>query len=100
LSLGLVGLPAIGLGLCFPLGLRLAAGLERTSEPHRAALGPWLWGINGAFGVCGSSLGLVLSMTHGISATLLCGASCYLILPLLTFRLARSAPAESSLGAR
>lgn len=96
LSLALVGVPALGLGLCFPLGLQLAASLEGATESRRAALGPWLWGINGAFGVCGTSLGLVLSMTRGISATLLLGALCYLILPLFTFPIARAAPAAAN----
>ena len=71
LSLGLVAPPALGMGLCFPLGLRLVAA--RGCE----ALGPWLWGINGAFGVCASGVALAISMAWGIPTTLAIGALCY-----------------------
>ncbi len=90
-SLVLVAVPALGLGLCFPLGLRLTEAMEarRTNGAQVAQLGPWLWGVNGAFGVCASGLGLGLSMTLGIPVTLLCGAACYLLLLPATARLAR-----------
>lgn len=87
LALLLVAVPALGLGLCFPLGLRLTERAERAEGSEPGQLAPWLWGINGALGVCGSSLGLVLSMTQGVHATLLVGAACYLLLPLATRRL-------------
>jgi hypothetical protein len=91
-SLALVAVPALGLGLCFPLGLRLTEAMEARRSPAggRPELGPWLWGVNGAFGVCASGLGLGLSMTLGIPATLLCGAACYALLLLATARLTRS----------
>jgi spermidine synthase len=91
LSLVLLCPPALGLGLCFPLGLRLIERLERTIglAPNQPGLGPWLWGINGAFGVCASGLALATSMVWGIHTTLLVGAGCYLLLPLLTGHLAR-----------
>ena len=93
LSIALIAPPALGLGLCFPLGLRL---VERMEENHEAAgkgsatLGPWLWGINGAFGVCASGLGLGISMVWGIQTTLLLGAACYFLLSIFTWRLARA----------
>jgi predicted membrane-bound spermidine synthase len=83
-SLGSIVPPALGMGLCFPLGLRLC---ERI-EPR---LGPWVWSINGAFGVCASGLGLMSSMAWGITCTLWLGAGCYLLLPIATVRLAREA---------
>jgi hypothetical protein len=86
-SLALVSLPALGLGLCFPLGLRLVRRAEGIDADAPGELGPWLWGINGAFGVCGSSLGLVLSMTQGTHVTLMVGAACYLLLPFATRRI-------------
>jgi hypothetical protein len=90
-SLALVAIPALGLGLGFPLGLRLCELMEqrRAPEQGRPRLGPWLWGINGAFGVCASGLGLGISMIWGIPTTLLVGALCYLLLPLATQRLSR-----------
>jgi spermidine synthase len=82
-SLGLLLPPALGMGLCFPLGLRLSEHAERAAggEPR---LGPWLWGINGAFGVCASGLALMTSMLWGVRFTLLIGAGCYALLPLAT----------------
>ncbi|HEY8376571.1 MAG TPA: hypothetical protein VIK91_08785, partial [Nannocystis sp.] len=56
LSVLLIAPPALGMGLCFPLGLRL---VERAGG---RAVTPWLWGINGAFGVCASGLALGTSM--------------------------------------
>lgn len=83
LSVALIAPPAVGMGLCFPLGLRL---VERAGG-H--AITPWLWGINGAFGVCASGLALGTSMTWGIGATMLVGAACYLLLVPCARRLAR-----------
>jgi hypothetical protein len=92
ISLLLVAPPALGLGLGFPLGLRLCErmearvlGADAAREHHGAALGPWLWGINGACGVCASGLALGTS----IDVTLLIGAACYAILPLATSHLQR-----------
>lgn len=84
ISVACVGLPALGLGLCFPLGLRLA-------RPVHPEIGPWLWGINGAFGVCASGLALGCSMAFGIPATLGVGAACYLVLVGLTTVLGKHA---------
>jgi hypothetical protein len=83
--------PALGLGLCFPLGLRLCERMEQIAAANGSAprLGPWLWGVNGAFGVCASGLALGCSMIWGIPTTLVVGATCYLLLPLLTARLSR-----------
>jgi hypothetical protein len=91
-SLALLAIPALGMGWCFPLGLRLAEQMEqlRAKGDAQPRLGPWLWGINGAFGVCASGLGLGISMTYGIPTTMLIGALCYALLPLATARLSRS----------
>ena len=70
LSVALIAPPALGMGVCFPLGLRL---VERAGG---RAVTPWLWGINGAFGVCASGLALGTSMTWGISTTMAVGAAC------------------------
>jgi hypothetical protein len=82
-----VAIPALGMGLGFPLGLRLVQRRrERDGGPE---LGPWLWGINGAAGVCASGLALGCSMTWGVPVTLGVGAACYLLLLACTWRLGR-----------
>jgi hypothetical protein len=93
LSIALIAPPALGLGLCFPLGLRLVERMEEAHEKAglgKATLGPWLWGVNGAFGVCASGVGLGISMVWGIQTTLLVGSACYFLLPLMTRRLVRA----------
>ncbi len=89
--LALLTPPALGMGLCFPLGLELLARVRaRASDlQERPDLGPWMWGINGAFGVCASGLAVACSMIWGISTTLSLGALCYLALPFCTWVLAR-----------
>jgi hypothetical protein len=87
-SLGILLLPALAMGLCFPLGLRLSEQMESARTGAAPRLGPWLWGINGAFGVCASGLALACSMVWGVPVTLGVGAACYLLLLLATRRLA------------
>lgn len=86
LTAALIAPPALAMGLCFPLGLRLvrAARAEASED-----ITPWLWGVNGACGVCASGLALGTSMAWGISTTLAIGALCYLALPMCTWWLAR-----------
>jgi spermidine synthase len=93
-SLALIAPTALGMGLGFPLGLRLCERMElrvlgdtATSVHHGSTLGPWLWGVNGACGVCASGLALGTSMVFGIDVTLLVGAVCYAILPITTRQL-------------
>jgi hypothetical protein len=94
ISIALIAPCALGLGLCFPLGLRLVEQLEKTlvSDERKPSLGAWLWGINGASGVCASGLALGTSMTWGIDVTLFVGAFCYFLLPLATWRLSSLRP--------
>ncbi len=89
-SMGLLLPPALGMGLCFPLGLRLSERMELARSAGAPRLGPWLWGINGAFSVCASGFALGCSMIFGIGTTLWLGALCYALLPLFTARLWRS----------
>jgi hypothetical protein len=96
-SLLLIAPTALGLGLGFPLGLRVCErmelrvlGAEALGDHHGSALGPWLWGINGACGVCASGLALGTSMVFGIDVTLLVGAACYAVLPLPVLLLQRA----------
>jgi spermidine synthase len=97
ISLALIGPTALGLGLGFPLGLRLCERMETRvmgdaaqSTHHGSTLGPWLWGVNGACGVCASGLALGTSMVFGIDVTLLIGAACYAVLPVMTRQLYRA----------
>jgi hypothetical protein len=83
----LVAVPALGMGLGFPLGLRLVQ--RRREIDGGPELGPWLWGINGAAGVCASGLALGCSMVWGVPVTLGVGAACYLLLLACTRRLGR-----------
>ncbi len=83
-----VAIPALGMGLGFPLGLRLVQ--RRRELDGGPELGPWLWGINGAAGVCASGLALGCSMVWGVPVTLGVGAACYLLLLGCTRRLGRS----------
>jgi hypothetical protein len=74
---------AMLLGLCFPIGARLIAGVP--------ALTAWAWGINGAFGVLASILAVGLSIWVGIDTNFWLAACCYLVLtaPLLVMARAR-----------
>lgn len=86
LTVAVIAPPALAMGLCFPLGLRLVR-LARGEAPDDIT--PWLWGVNGACGVCASGLALGTSMAWGIQSTLAIGALCYLALPICTWWLAR-----------
>jgi SAM-dependent methyltransferase len=72
---GIVGLAALPLGFCFPLGLRLVSRLSTDAMP-------WMWGINGAFGVLSSVTAVWISMWIGIDTSLAIAAGLYLALSL------------------
>ena len=58
------------LGFCFPLGLRAVAARSEDATP-------WMWGVNGAFGVVASVLSVVMSMALGISSSWIAAATLY-----------------------
>jgi hypothetical protein len=68
------------LGFAVPTGMRLVEAIDRGPTP-------WFWGINGATGVLASVLGVMLSMSLGINATMLISAACYLLLIPTSFAL-------------
>ena len=70
--------------------VRLAERMEQARTGQAPRLGPWLWGINGAFGVCASGLALGCSMVFGIRTTLIVGTACYVLLPIMTRRMWRA----------
>jgi hypothetical protein len=60
------------LGLCFPIGVRLS-----RSTPSIIA---WAWGINGAFGVLASIVGVAISMWLSIDTNFWIAGGLYLAL--------------------
>ena len=74
-AISLIAIVPLGflLGFAFPTGMRLIEAQDRRPAP-------WFWGVNGATGVLASVLGLMLSMSFGISATMFVSATCYLLL--------------------
>lgn len=69
-------LPAgVLMGFGFPTGLMIAERFDRRSTA-------WLWGINGAAGIFGSTIGIALNIAIGIDKTLIIGSLCYLMLSL------------------
>jgi hypothetical protein len=86
------------LGFFFPLGMR-------SLEGRSAAARSWMWGLNGALGVLGSLVAIVISMSFGIRACLLAGAACYLalLLPAPVLGIGRreaDPPRAGAMGAR
>ena len=71
----LVSLPALQMGMCFPLGLRLFR--EYSSQCL-----PWMWGMNGATGVLASVFAVAISMWSGINTSLLVAVGCYAMLAI------------------
>ena len=61
------------LGCCFPLGMRMVNSLSQRATP-------WMWGLNGAFGVLASIIAVAVSMWFGIRMNLLVAAAMYLLL--------------------
>ncbi|HEY4049910.1 MAG TPA: hypothetical protein VGM27_23860 [Acidobacteriaceae bacterium] len=82
IGISLVAIMPLGflLGFAFPTGMRLVDAVD--TEPT-----PWFWGINGATGVLASVLGVVLSMSLGINATIRISAASYLLLIPTSFAL-------------
>ena len=71
---------SVALGLCFPLGMRLVTKLSEDATP-------WMWAVNGAFGVLGAVLAVGVSMWMGIATSLDFACVCYLLVLVFTRRL-------------
>jgi hypothetical protein len=71
----LVGTAALPLGLCFPVGLRLVRRLSGDAMP-------WMWGVNGAFGVLASVSAVGISMWSSIHTSLFVAATAYALLAI------------------
>ncbi|MDH3466413.1 MAG: hypothetical protein OES26_10985 [Gammaproteobacteria bacterium] len=63
------------MGLFFPLGMRLAKARNMPETP-------WLWALNGIFGVLASALAVFVAIYSRISVNFQIGALCYLLLLL------------------
>jgi len=77
-----VGVLALPLGVFFPAGLRLTRRLSDAATP-------WMWGINGAFGVLASVSATAISMWVGIDSSLGIAAAAYALLALAAVALWR-----------
>lgn len=71
------------LGMCFPIGMRLAG-------QHSAAITAWMWGVNGAAGVLASIVAVMASMWLGINVSFWVAAALYLTLTWPMRALARA----------
>jgi hypothetical protein len=89
----LTAAPSFLAGFCFPLGIRLVG---RVSPGATA----WMWGVNGAFGVLGSILAVVVSLWAGISASLWAALLAYLGFAEAARRLERGTRAAGRATAR
>jgi hypothetical protein len=89
-----VGLAALPLGLCFPIGLRV---VRRISDDAT----PWMWGVNGAAGVLASVSAVAISMWGGISTSLYLATGAYalLVIPAVALWTRGSSP-PPGLGTR
>lgn len=73
LCVALIAPAGILMGFGFPTGMRLIAAVDTRPMP-------WFLGVNGAMGVLGSIVAVIISMAWGISVTMTVGALCYLLL--------------------
>jgi hypothetical protein len=82
ICVGVIAPAGVLMGFAFPTGMRLVSAIDRRPTP-------WFWGMNGAAGVLASVVAIATSIAMGISATLLIGAACYLLLIPAAFLLIR-----------
>ena len=82
--IGVMSPVSVLLGMCFPLGARMVSRLSDDAMP-------WMWGINGAFGVFASILSVAISIMAGIYVNLLISSALYLSLALVAGALRRRA---------
>lgn len=91
-SFGMLGRALVVAALFLPLGMLLGVPLPSAlARVHARAAEriPWLWGINSAASVLGSITATMISMSYGITASLLAGVACYAAARALWPRLAR-----------
>jgi hypothetical protein len=103
---GLIALPfglriAVTLGLLLlfgvPLGMPMALGIREIGEENKLQVA-WAWACNGAAGVLGTNVCMIVMIYYGMPAVFGIGAGCYLMVQFLMPRIARStadAPAQA-----
>ncbi len=75
------------MGMPFPTGLRLLVSSRADGSvvtAHRDNAVEWAWAMNAGASVLGSVLAMVIAIQFGLSVTLACGATAYLMALLLT----------------
>jgi len=72
-SVGMIFPAGILMGFGFPTGLSLTEKFDTRATS-------WFWGINGAAGIFGSTIGIALNIAIGIDKTLILGGLCYALL--------------------
>jgi spermidine synthase len=76
------------MGMPFPTGLRALAALPVPEFPSSQGASDnsveWAWAMNAAASVLGSVLAMVIAIQFGLTVTLACGATAYLLALLLT----------------
>ena len=80
ISLPLVVVPALLMGMPFPLGLR---ALASTGEKNV----PWAWGINSCVSVISAALAALLAVEAGFSIVIFLAAAFYAVSMLSTYLL-------------
>lgn len=90
---------ALCIALILPLGVLFGFGFPTGMQLCQRGgknLTAWFWGINGAAGVLGSSIGVAISIAAGLNASLLTGAICYalLLIPVLVLNRQARAPVD------
>jgi hypothetical protein len=98
----LMGMPfPAGIELIDRLGVKAAIVLEgrrldgMEDKSQRAALTPWVWGVNGAASVIAAVFAAMLALSFGFSWVLWTGAGCYTA-AWLTWRMAYSSSASGA----
>ncbi|MCB1591927.1 MAG: hypothetical protein KDI90_05690 [Alphaproteobacteria bacterium] len=74
-SVAMIFPAGILMGFAFPTGLTLTEKFDTRATA-------WFWGINGAAGILGSTVGIALNMAIGIDKTMILGGACYALLSL------------------
>lgn len=77
ITLPIVGIPALLMGMPFPMGLRY---LSRRRGDHL----PWAWAINNCFSVMSSALAALLAVQIGFIAVMLVAAGSYGVAAIIT----------------
>jgi spermidine synthase len=79
--------PGFVMGMPFPTGLRVLANNSTAGAPDASASDnaiEWAWSMNAAASVLGSVLAMIIAIQYGLTITLACGVSAYLLALLLT----------------